>query len=741
MQTQINTITDFAELYILLAEVPDELFRELRSLSNATLEEIYNEYSSGKNFQPVNLLRAEAARHLLDGEPVTKTFVEELKENIRSKRIEHFAHLPHAYLRQFEDYAIGKRDLFSSWQRYWNIFHTFFYRGETKRIVQQYLNQICAQMIADLNLPDYKSKWFDFHGIQNFGATRCWLALVPQAAATHKDAYQFFLGIGDKLEAGAGVGTNIEGKIDDDETVVANYAEAVELLKSRKDEISALNEELIRQRAVEKPNLQNRRYFKFAPGEKATKWERFRDAGIAALSYDNLPLRDISNFSSREEINLAVGLPRDNVSNETWNLWLFLTAKKGDVIFASKGVNVCVGVGIVEGEYYYDETATDFPHRRSVRWITDKVFQYESRSAGIKVLFRFDTFSPTKVWRFILSQYVQLYPELKEVFDRENLVYDAPQQIDAEVEFRETDLLADDENADEFEPYDFATDADKPFIAEADFYQAARLLRRKKNLILQGSPGVGKTFTARKLAYQIIGKKADAQIEFVQFHQSFAYEDFVQGLRLVKDGTEIKNGVFYNFCLNARRHADKDFFFIIDEINRGNLSKIFGELMMLVEADKRGERYALKLTYSDDADEKFFVPPNVHLIGTMNTADRSLAIVDYALRRRFAFVTLEPQFGENFREFLLAKDVSENLINHICTQVELINRQISADQNLGAGFQIGHSYFCDGAEIIEDENRWFGEILEFEIRPLLEEIWFDATEKTREAVAALEYKS
>lgn len=737
MQTQIDFITDLAHQYYFLAEYSDELFDRLHEIPENTLKKIYDEYSSNnESFQPVNLLRTEIVRQLINGAEVTEYTVDELKEKIRSKQIDFFAHLPVSYLNQFKNYPIGKRDLFASWQKNWNIFHTFFYRDEVKKIVQLYLNQICEQMLVDLDLPDYKFKWFDFRGVQHFGATRCWLALTPKLATTHKDAYQFFLSLEENLKAGVAVGTNLDGVVSNDINTVASYADTLEFLHSCRDKITALNEELIRQHAAEKSNPQNRRYFKFAPGEKASKWERFRDAGIAALGYDNLPLRDISNFSSREEINLAVGLPRDNVSNETWNLWLFLTAKKGDVIFASKGVNVCVGVGVVEGEYYYDETATDFPHRRSVRWITDKIYQYESRSAGIKVLFRFDTFSPTKVWRFILSEYVQLYPELKEVFDRENLIYDAL-QTDAEIEIREMDLRGE-EDAEDFELYDFATDADKPFIAKADFYQAARILRRKKNLILQGSPGVGKTFTARKLAYQIIGKRADAQIEFVQFHQSFAYEDFVQGLRLTGDGTEIRNGVFYNFCLNARRHADKDFFFIIDEINRGNLSKIFGELMMLVEADKRAEKYALRLTYADDG-EKFFVPPNVHLIGTMNTADRSLAIVDYALRRRFAFVTLEPQFDENFREFLHSKNVSANLVRHICERVGEINRKISADQNLGAGFQIGHSYFCGEAGFIENENSWFGEILEFEIRPLLEEIWFDAPEQTRAAIERLKF--
>ena len=183
--------------------------------------------------------------------------------------------------------------------------------------------------------------------------------------------------------------------------------------------------------------------------------------------------------------------------------------------------------------------------------------------------------------------------------------------------------------------------------------QTVELLRRKKNIILQGAPGVGKTFIARKIAYELMGVKNDAQIEMVQFHQSYSYEDFIQGLRPSKSGGfELKNGTFYNFCQQALAHPERSFFLIIDEINRGNLSKIFGELMMLIEADKRSEKFAVKMTYSEDEADRFYVPANLYIIGTMNTADRSLAIVDYALRRRFAFINLQPEFGEKFTEFL-----------------------------------------------------------------------------------------
>ncbi len=285
--------------------------------------------------------------------------------------------------------------------------------------------------------------------------------------------------------------------------------------------------------------------------------------------------------------------------------------------------------------------------------------------------------------------------------------------------------------------YKFTEDSDKPFISESDFLQTVALLKRKKNIILQGPPGVGKTFIARKLAYEIMEEVKDANIEMVQFHQSYSYEDFIQGLRPTqKGGFDLKEGIFYSFCQRALAHPERPFFFIIDEINRGNLSKIFGELMMLIEADKREEKFALKLTYAEDEEDRFYVPKNLYIIGTMNTADRSLAIVDYALRRRFAFVTLQPDYGDNFRSFLAVKGLTAALIEHICLSLTKVNIKIKEDINLGEGFQIGHSYFCAFTPN-EDENKWWNEIISFELKPLLEEIWFDDSVKVADVLKQL----
>lgn len=279
--------------------------------------------------------------------------------------------------------------------------------------------------------------------------------------------------------------------------------------------------------------------------------------------------------------------------------------------------------------------------------------------------------------------------------------------------------------------YNFADDPDKPFISEEKFNEIVELLFRKKNIILQGAPGVGKTFLARKVAYQLIGQMKDENIETVQFHQSYSYEDFMQGIRPTTSGEfKVRNGIFYNFCERAKENAEETYVFIIDEINRGNLSKVFGELMMLIESDKRSPRYALKLTYSEEESLKFYVPENVYIIGCMNTADRSIAIVDYALRRRFAFCPIEPELGESFKAFLCS-ELSKEFVNKICDKLNRVNSIIRETSSLGIGLEIGHSYFCQISSV-DDENEWWKSICKYELFPYLQEICFENEELCNE---------
>ena len=263
----------------------------------------------------------------------------------------------------------------------------------------------------------------------------------------------------------------------------------------------------------------------------------------------------------------------------------------------------------------------------------------------------------------------------------------------------------------------------KVYITEDEYDKLVKLITEKKNIILQGSAGVGKTYAAKRLAYSIIGEIDKARVKIIQFHQSYSYEDFIMGYRPNENGFELKEGVFYNFCKEAEEDEGNKYFLIIDEINRGNISKIFGELFMLIENDKRGEGEALELIYKED--EKFFVPENLYIIGLMNTADRSLAMLDYALRRRFAFYDMKPAFdSEQFKEY--QNNLNNNKFDSLIEKVKELNKEILEDGSLGEGFCIGHSYFCN-LETIKDDK--LSLIVEFELIPLLKEYWFDDKEK------------
>lgn len=303
----------------------------------------------------------------------------------------------------------------------------------------------------------------------------------------------------------------------------------------------------------------------------------------------------------------------------------------------------------------------------------------------------------------------------------------------------ETEIDEDDE-VEEDEAIEYSRDdaMNGLFFTEAEFDRMIAALRQKKNIVLQGPPGVGKTFIAKRLAYYLLEEKAESRVKVVQFHQSYSYEDFIQGYRPRPDGGfELKDGVFFEFCRRAMR-SDKKFVIIIDEINRGNLSKIFGELLMLIEADKRGEEHKVTLAYAETEEDFFYIPDNVYLIGTMNTADRSLAIVDYALRRRFRFINLTPRFDSpKFRSFLLDRRVGVELADRIIERMSDLNRGIAQDsKNLGPGYQIGHSYFCPPLNL-QGADEWYHNVIDHEIAPLLEEYWFDDSEKVESLLAGL----
>lgn len=316
------------------------------------------------------------------------------------------------------------------------------------------------------------------------------------------------------------------------------------------------------------------------------------------------------------------------------------------------------------------------------------------------------------------------YAVLKECPELENMEYFRNPQgslfklTRSEYEFildmiREENPIVTASSSDAYTKDDFLNEV---YMTEERYETLVNVLRNKKNIILQGAPGVGKTFAARRLAWSMMGEKGDSRIEFVQFHQNYSYEDFMMGYKPVEDGFELKYGIFYRFCQKAANQPDKEFFFIIDEINRGNMSKIFGELLMLIEKDYRGTK--MTLAYNG---LPFSVPKNLYIIGMMNTADRSLAMIDYALRRRFSFFEIEPGFdSQGFISY--QNGLNSETLDELISKVKELNRKIAADKSLGRGFCIGHSYFC-GRDVCTDE--WLHSVVDYDILPMLSEYWFD----------------
>lgn len=549
------------------------------------------------------------------------------------------------------------------------------------------------------------------------------------------------------------------------------YTENPQLTYPRKDrKISVQNDQLDDSVNYWVFDLENE--FKF--------WEHCYSEKIIGLGWDFVG--DLEHYLSQVEIEKKITERQSSgkrLTNESKALWTFYKdVSPGDILFVKMGASKLVGRGIVMGDYYFDNVDSKRKHRRKIDWTNtgdwnieepiatrtltsiksspDHVLYLENLVNEEKIDAEFNQIDTFKIWLSqqeqpngellndrTINQKIASLKDLEKYFqvnifgetDTESLKdikdtvlrdqnYDrykgvSGSSIDYYIRYVESRPIVEEE----YESYTLTDFLNEVFIDETQITRIQSILQNKKNLIFKGAPGVGKTFLADRLAYLMMEGKDDSRIQMIQFHQSYSYEDFIEGFRPKADGEgfELRQGPFIKFARKAARDPERDYFFIIDEINRGNMSKIFGELMVLIETDKRGK--SVNLLYSN---EKFSVPANLYIIGMMNTADRSLALLDYALRRRFSFYELGPAFeNKTFNRYIERLGNPKTMLS-VIKVINEMNGTISDE--LGSGFNIGHSYFVgEGFEVNPDSR--IVEVVEYEIIPQLKEYWFDDNEK------------
>ncbi|MBE6266055.1 MAG: hypothetical protein E7102_06265 [Prevotella ruminicola] len=446
-----------------------------------------------------------------------------------------------------------------------------------------------------------------------------------------------------------------------------------------------------RQEKEKKDDSNTIAYWLYAPGEQAVYWDEYYQDGLMGLGWNKIG--DLKEYRKQQDLVAPLkqhyGADTSQKNNADMLYSFANEMKPGDIVFAKKGRSMIVGRGVVTSEYYYDGNRENQPHLRKVNWTHKGEWKSDSLLA-MKTLTN-------------ITRDTDLVKQLKKLIDGDS--------VRKEITIEPKNGINENYTKEKF--------LEEVFVTENDYIKLRNLLLRKKNLILQGAPGVGKTFAAKRLAYAIMGEKDDSRVMQVQFHQNYSYEDFVMGYKPNENGGfNLNYGIFHKFCRRASIDKERPYFFIIDEINRGNLSKIFGELLMLIESDYRDK--PIQLSYND---ETFAVPSNIYIIGMMNTADRSLAMIDYALRRRFSFFEMKPGFEtDSFNNYILGWS-SPKLRSLIKAIIEL-NEVISDDDSLGSGFCIGHSYLCNF-----DNGFDLDSIVEYDIIPMLREYWFDNDER------------
>lgn len=442
-------------------------------------------------------------------------------------------------------------------------------------------------------------------------------------------------------------------------------------------------------------NRRPHRYWRIGTklGGVDSRWELMKNNNCVAIGWNKIG--DLTGISfqkkDKEKIRNTMkemypGVPT-LIGQNTQQVFNFVAKmEEGDYVIPSDGMSI-LGIGIVEKDYFFEKN-TDAPHRRHVQWLSLDKWKLPERE-GLRT-----TVFELKKNKNLIGIEHHLYSVIKP----------AP-----------------------------------PPVFDGIIGRINSVLERKSQVIIYGPPGTGKTYWAEKAACElashsryakgfndisadeqasILGKlnNSDHQVHMCTFHPAYGYEDFLEGYKpkTVNDQLvfELQDGIFKKICEKARQFPEYKYYLIIDEINRGDIPRIFGELLTILEKNKRGKTVALAVS-----GEQFYVPDNIYLIGTMNTADRSIALLDTALRRRFGFVELMPNAN------LFGNTTIESI--PIGPWLEALNRNIIEHIGRDArNLQIGHAYLFENSQPIAGFNK-FIRILQDDIFPLLEEYCYE----------------
>lgn len=671
LSDHVDEIQTIARRLAELQSSPDKLYSAVRKLDHRTAQSLMESTKADAlAARPVVLLRYEILRRVVAGETVDEDVTERIRDAIVRKDSSIFPDYPDVFYERLESATI-KEGVFKTWLKPFRLFYTFFYSDYHRERIPILLEEICSGIKKEISIESHAHKSFSFDGPTNFGATKCWLAIFPMERDTHKNAHQLFVEIGpEDIEYGIMPGSMVEGESARSIHRCTDLQEATDYFRQKRERYLQLNRQL-------------RTVWKWAAGGGAERWEDFYKDGTIAVSFDE-SVGDLTQYKTGDELAQRLGVERPYSSrNRVQNLTNFRDAAIGDIVVANRGAREVVGVGVIEGAYEYHAQRTEYWHVRNTKWIVSTELSFDRQ------MFRSDTFSPTLCWEEVRTRLLEQHPELSDKL--------------SEIEVRDRD------------PYSRDRALAESGLDASTFDEHWAVLQDKRQVVLQGPPGTGKSYLA-DIYGRLLANGDTRRMEVVQFHPSYSYEDFVEGYRpATGGGLELREGIFKRICDQARK-SGKPTVLVIDEINRGDLSKIFGELLYLLEyRDKQ-----ITLTYNPESP--FDIPRNLYLIGTMNTADRSLALIDYALRRRFSFISLEPQY-KLVKRLVKSTEVDIELL---IRNFERMNEDVATNPALGREFQVGHSYLLRHRDLTAAKLR---QIWRFDIEPLLREYYFDAPEQ------------